>query len=151
MIRKCSRCNLEKDIQKFQMGYRKRRLRHCRDCGPARQTRAALVDRNRAHVATLLSGGCVDCGLNDIVCLDFDHRDPKKKLSTIARLTIEAASISRINLEAAKCDVVCSNCHRKRTARTFGWWRLDVAPQSIGGAQSPLGSSTCLNMSCNGS
>jgi hypothetical protein len=25
--------------------------------------------------------------------------------------------------EIDKCDVRCANCHRRRTAADFGWWR----------------------------
>ena len=31
--------------------------------------------------------------------------------------------------EIDKCDVVCANCHRRRTARHFGWHKL--MPKSI--------------------
>lgn len=44
--------------------------------------------------------------------MDFDHlRDKKFNLSK-AHLT---GSLKKITEEIAKCEVVCSNCHRVRT------------------------------------
>jgi hypothetical protein len=58
---------------------------------------------------------CADCGKNyPYYVMDFDHRDPATKKFTIAS---KAKSTSRKQIweEIAKCDVVCSNCHRERT------------------------------------
>lgn len=58
---------------------------------------------------------CADCGGRfPTVCMDFDHRDPALKSFRIS----EGGLRSRVSLEAeiAKCDVVCANCHRVRTA-----------------------------------
>jgi hypothetical protein len=33
----------------------------------------------------------------------------------------ECFSIENIAAEIALCDVVCANCHRRRTARRMGW------------------------------
>ena len=49
--------------------------------------------------------------------MDFDHLGSKKQ--TIARLANSEASIKTIKQEIAKCELVCSNCHRLRT-----WQRL---------------------------
>lgn len=56
--------------------------------------------------------GCVDCGELDFCCLDFDHRDKESKSFTIAQCMTK--HIKAIIREARKCDVRCSNCHRKR-------------------------------------
>jgi hypothetical protein len=63
---------------------------------------------------------CVDCGETDIVVLDFDHRDPSAKSYNVIVLAAHKPW-NRVLLEIAKCDVRCANCHRKRTARQFGW------------------------------
>lgn len=57
--------------------------------------------------------GCVTCGERHPAALDFHHRDPKTKTIHIRALIDHAAKISRIETEIAKCDVLCSNCHRK--------------------------------------
>ena len=58
---------------------------------------------------------CADCGGRFPPCaMDFDHRDPGAKLAAVTRL-IGRAGMSRILEEAAKCDIVCANCHRLRT------------------------------------
>lgn len=63
--------------------------------------------------------GCQDCGEVDPVVLEFDHRDDKiMDVSTM----IGSRSWSVIQAEIAKCDVVCANCHRRRTAKRFGWY-----------------------------
>jgi hypothetical protein len=45
---------------------------------------------------------------------DFDPRDPTAKAHTVTRM-IGRAGTARILEEAAKCDIVCANCHRVRT------------------------------------
>ena len=58
---------------------------------------------------------CADCGLRFPPCaMDFDHRNPATKLAAVTRM-IGRAGTSRILEEAAKCDIVCANCHRLRT------------------------------------
>jgi hypothetical protein len=54
------------------------------------------------------------CGESDIRCLDFHHRDPSKKVITIGRAVTDGWSIKRILTEIEKCDILCSNCHRKQ-------------------------------------
>ena len=58
--------------------------------------------------------GCIDCGETDPVVLDFDHvrGDKEYNLSTMAH---SAFSITRMKEEIRKCEVRCSNCHRKKT------------------------------------
>ena len=72
---------------------------------------------------------CADCGgrfaSNQ---MDFDHRDPSQK--TFALSAGRAALKSRAQLleEAAKCDVVCANCHRLRTRKQHREWLATRAP-----------------------
>lgn len=57
---------------------------------------------------------CVDCGETDPRVLDFDHINNKKhNISTLLRKEYSWDSILK---EAAKCEVRCANCHRKKTA-----------------------------------
>ena len=57
---------------------------------------------------------CVDCGESDPVVLEFDHlRD--KSFSIGAKLT--NYSWTAIEAEIEKGEVVCGNCHKRRTAR----------------------------------
>ena len=49
------------------------------------------------------------------VCMDFDHRDPSKKICSVSEAAKKSYDLM-IN-EISKCDVVCSNCHRIRTAK----------------------------------
>lgn len=54
---------------------------------------------------------CTKCGESDPACLDFHHIDPTLKDSVVS----VAAKKSRGSLmaELDKCEVLCSNCHRK--------------------------------------
>lgn len=56
---------------------------------------------------------CQVCGESESCCLDFHHRNPKEKDFVIAVAMNNCYSKNRILQEIEKCDVVCSNCHRK--------------------------------------
>lgn len=56
---------------------------------------------------------CVVCQEEETCCLDFHHRDPKSKEKCVARMILDGWSKKRVLEEIDKCDVVCSNCHRK--------------------------------------
>lgn len=64
------------------------------------------------------------CGESDPTALDCDHRDPKTKRDSICELSRTSYSIAVLKEELDKCDVMCANCHRKRTAKQFGWYKF---------------------------
>jgi hypothetical protein len=56
---------------------------------------------------------CADCGNNfEHYIMEFDHVRGKK-LFEISR--IGSRSIGTVRIEMKKCDLVCANCHRRRT------------------------------------
>lgn len=59
-----------------------------------------------------LGGKCIDCGESDLPCLEFHHRDPKQKEFKINYLF--NTGYDKIEKEIVKCDLLCSNCHRKK-------------------------------------
>lgn len=67
---------------------------------------------------------CVDCGENDPVVLEFDHM--RDKLKTISDMIRQSYSIEKIEKEMQKCEVRCANCHRRRTAKQFKWYKNGV-------------------------
>jgi hypothetical protein len=80
-----------------------------------RRRRKKRIARNKAIVEELKSQPCVDCGRSyPIEAMDFDHLEDKEEL--ISKL-VYTAGTERLLSEIAKCEVVCSNCHRVRTAR----------------------------------
>ena len=89
----------------------------------ARNKRVAKVMQERL-LAYLREHPCVDCGEDDVLVLEFDHL--RDKTHNIAYL-IRCGSWERVLEEIAKCDVVCANCHRRRTqkrARSYRYLAL---------------------------
>ena len=56
--------------------------------------------------------GCLYCPENDSCCLDFHHKTDNKEFA-VGKAVSWKYGFDRIKNEIAKCDVVCSNCHRK--------------------------------------
>lgn len=67
---------------------------------------------------------CVDCGEDDPIVLEFDHIDPSTKLHAVSHMLSTKFLWKEIEDEIAKCEVRCSNCHKKRTAIQFGWYKF---------------------------
>lgn len=75
------------------------------------------VKRERARKFVLKNlTECVDCGETNKVVLEFDHVTGKK-VAGISYMTSNGYKIEEIEKEIAKCEVVCANCHRIRTAK----------------------------------
>jgi hypothetical protein len=76
-----------------------------------RRIRGPLYERLHEY---FLDHPCVDCGDADPLVLEFDHvSDDKTK--DVSKLVLEGYSWKTIEAEIAKCEVVCCNCHRRRT------------------------------------
>jgi hypothetical protein len=57
---------------------------------------------------------CVDCGINyPYYVMDFDHVRGQKHANVME--LVSTLSKKKIDEEIAKCEIVCSNCHRIRT------------------------------------
>ncbi len=136
----CSGCHLEKPTSAFSFAdQRTGQLNsYCRPCHAAYRhahylanksdyVRRAIAqvagrrEQNRREVMRYLAGrGCVDCGNQNPVVLEFDHRDPELKFMAVGAM-MPSKRWARVLKEIEKCDVRCVNCHRRRTAKQFNW------------------------------
>ena len=140
----CRGCERVLDVVYFSLKWKERDVRqtYCRHC--ARQVsrryyvqasaknvaRVAVNNaryraRNRAFVRALLCRAtCMDCGICDFAVLEFDDRDSVAKVADVSALMRQPVSQRVLEAELRKCDVVCANCHRRRTAQRGGWRKL---------------------------
>lgn len=65
---------------------------------------------------------CKICGESNPIVLDFHHRDPSNKIDSISNFSTQGYSIVKLKEEIKKCDILCANCHRIKTAEQFGWY-----------------------------
>ncbi len=68
----------------------------------------------------LLSNPCL-CGEDNVACLEFDHVG--EKTENISSVANRGWSVKRILSEMRQCQILCSNCHRKRTSEQMGWYQ----------------------------
>jgi transposase len=88
----------------------------CRLC------RSGAVHRRRREVKRILvgeaGGACVLCGYDrGLSGLHFHHVDPKEKAFALSRQGV-TRSLAAARAEAAKCVLLCSNCHAEVEAGT---------------------------------
>lgn len=132
-LRTCSCCKVEKLLVEFpkrtdRINGTRHKCTMCYKAGMAewrranpesnseRNRRAALRHR-RLVFNYLLKHPCVDCGEGNPLVLDFDHiKERGKKLYNVAEMRYKCRSVKKLFEEIAKCEVRCSNCHRKKTA-----------------------------------
>ena len=70
----------------------------------------ALRTAKKKALVKIAGGKCKKCGETRIWVLDFHHDDPSKKENMISKLM--NSNFPKAKEEAAKCDLLCSNCHR---------------------------------------
>lgn len=144
--KECSKCHEEKPLDEFHWKDKAKGKRnsYCNVCTTAygREHYRKHNDRERprriAHekirignlrieyLKYLSTHPCVDCGEKDPIVLEFDHVRGVK-VRTIADMIGRRSSWASILVEIGKCDVVCANCHRRRTAKVFNWWYDNTA------------------------
>lgn len=109
--------------------YRKYRAEHYQAYYPDHKVeyrKRALAQKERRakwFLGQLVGKRCVDCGESDIVVLQFDHTEQNKSFGISVGFRT-GKSLIAILAEMKKCEVVCANCHMRRTARRAGWKKM---------------------------
>ena len=145
-MRLCGRCGELKQDEDFAWRRKARgqRQTYCRQCQAAYNhehylaNKQLYVDRARARKQELrvqrtrflleyfASHPCADCGEVDPIVLEFDHLGGK--LFDIGT-ALPCQSWANILAEIEKCEVVCANCHRRRTKRRQGAMRVILSEE----------------------
>jgi hypothetical protein len=145
--RRCGRCGERKSASDFAWRRKARGQRdnYCRICRAAykqehyrlhhdryvanavRRKRALIAERMTYLVEFFRERPCADCGEADPLVLEFDHLGPKNfNIAT----NLANRKWQAILDEIATCEVVCANCHRRRTALRVGFARVTAARRS---------------------
>ncbi len=104
----CRDCNAERSRQY----YRENRAAHIKVI-TARNQRIRAENQDRLY-DYLRTRACADCGESDPVVLEFDHVRGVK-IGNVGHMVRNCVRWETIAAEIAKCEVVCANCHRRRT------------------------------------
>jgi len=127
-MKKCNKCKQDKPLSEFGV---------CRSRSDGLQAKCIICNREQAKAyyhatkqkdrhgkraasrqkriaealnAIKTSAGCRFCDERCSVCLDMHHIDGEDKEFILARCVY---ALPKILAEAEKCEVLCSNCHRK--------------------------------------
>src|SRR5688572_12157076 len=132
--RTCSRCKAAKPLAAFkpkgshgwqaycascQAAYRRQHYQANKQTYVEKAKRSAAV--RRAIVRDIIQKAkegksCADCKqAYQPWVLQFDHLDASDKEAAVANLAARGASVARVLIEIAKCEIVCANCHAERT------------------------------------
>jgi hypothetical protein len=133
-LRRCGRCGKLKLIADFNWRRKTRGQRDnlCRPCrseyhrehylaNKQRYIEQAAASQHRLRlertwylIEYFKTHPCADCGEDDPIVLEFDHLEDK--CFDIAQ-ALPYRSWQTILDEIEKCEVVCANCHRRRTVQ----------------------------------
>lgn len=138
--RRCSRCERTLPLAAFNRSgdghehwcrtcfrsYFKERGQHHREQSRVAQHRRREAARAFIEVH-LREHPCADCGEDEVLVLEFDHVRGEKR-ANVSTMVAKGWKLSAVRDEVAGCDVVCVNCHRRRTARRAGYYRFTGIP-----------------------
>lgn len=140
-IIKCSSCKESKPESEYNFRNKETGLKQtrCKNCTRAssyshykkhskdyisrskKRNKQQHIDNRLKMKDYLLDKECCDCHEKDPVVLQFDHVRGEK-LRPIS-VMVARCSWEKVLREIEKCDIRCANCHLRKTARDFGWYR----------------------------
>lgn len=105
----CRYCGIDKPIDEFPSAGGDYKRCKCNVCYVAMKTKrkrkiAASVEDIKKNLQ------CKNCGNDDFRVLDFHHKNDKE--FNISEASTKGYGNKKIFEEIAKCEVLCSNCHR---------------------------------------
>lgn len=147
-MKNCIKCKIDKQEEDFAWKYQTKGVRSsvCRGCqkeasdawyqnnkdrqklSAKRNTLKQREESRQLIIEYLQTHPCIDCGETDIVVLEFDHIEPAEKKLRISR-DYYLVSLEKLKAEINKCQIRCANCHRRKTARDRGYYRL-ISPSN---------------------
>jgi len=142
-IKECNKCNDEFPLDEFPFKNKKKGTKYpwCYECH--KKYRREYYSKNKDKVISkdyttmnrrrtekrqivwdyYKNNPCVDCGEDNPIVLEFDHRDGVEKTNIISKMVNGNWGDSKIMGEIKKCDVRCSNCHKIRTSIKQNWYK----------------------------
>lgn len=147
LMKVCSKCNIAKDESDYFFKNKKLERLHaqCKQCYKthrstyynahyrknrlsyqlrAKERRARVrIEFHDNIIAYLNDKACEICKESDIRVLEFDHLKPADKQFSISQAYRLGYKWEVVLKEIQKCRILCANCHKKHTARQFGWYK----------------------------
>jgi hypothetical protein len=137
----CHKCLQEKPLEEFPWKsiVTRKRQAVCKTCTAQRSAdwyennkdhhRKNVYDRRtklrleaREYVLNYLSTQpCENCRESDPVVLEFHHIGEKG--DEVSTLLHQSDSLIRVIEEISRCQVLCSNCHKRVTTKERGWFK----------------------------
>jgi hypothetical protein len=105
----------------YHKAYRATYIQDPENRAKVRKADRARAERIRRHIDSVkMTSGCADCGYaGHPAALDFDHLGDK------ALNVSSAKSVAQADIEIAKCEVRCANCHRIKSWER-AWCKPDI-------------------------
>lgn len=127
----CGTCKIKKELSDFSVKYGKPQF-NCKKCHSKyrkkhyEKNKIKYIEKakknsekyRKQYYEWLSNKSCADCGISDIRVLEQDHIDGK---SYNISSKVGSVSLDYLMEELNKCEVVCANCHRIRTAERGNW------------------------------
>lgn len=114
----CKKCKRENDKRY----YRKNKERMKDQIKEAKENRKSLVLEK--VVEYLKENPCLHCSEINPIVLEFDHLHSKEY--NVSTMISEGFGWEKVKKEIDKCQVLCANCHRIKTAKERNYKILEI-------------------------